>query len=161
MVISCTTCSLNPKSCICLECFLNGNHEGHNYIVYPHSTENCDCGDISQWKQSGFCSKHHGLEDNSHPENYLDEKLRILLTDIVFKASFTAIKNLPGSDLPTLTTIIQFLQSFLKFGDGFRRLLTISLTEKIDPLDFFDSILSKDLDFNLKMVNFVGFNVKN
>ncbi|KAK8841018.1 hypothetical protein M9Y10_027855 [Tritrichomonas musculus] len=156
MSIHCDDCSNSQNSCICLQCFLNGNHEGHTYVINPNSTGNCDCGDLSLWKRSGFCTEHHGLENDSHPEDYLDEKLRTTLTDIAFKGAFSAIKNLTDDDGTILSTIYQFLISFLKFGDGFRRLLVISLTERINFDKFFDSIFEASYEFNSLLQNFCG-----
>ena len=94
MAIHCCNCSNHPQSCFCLQCFLEGQHPGHEYLVRPNSTGNCDCGDLSLWKRSGFCPKHYGLDEDSCPEDYLDEKLRNTLTDIIFKAAFSSLKRL-------------------------------------------------------------------
>lgn len=143
MAIKCNDCGLDPQSCICLECFLNGNHQGHDYIVRPNSAGNCDCGDLSLWKLSGCCQEHQGLNENDHPEDYLDEKLRNTLTDLVFKAAFAAFPRIQKQPEQKVSPIFQFLSSFLKFGDGFRRLIAISLTERIK----FDILLSQVFDY--------------
>ena len=70
MSIHCVDCSLSSNSCFCLECFLKSNHKGHEYLIRPNSMGNCDCGDLQQWKRTGFCPKHQGLEEDSHPENF-------------------------------------------------------------------------------------------
>ncbi|KAK8835926.1 hypothetical protein M9Y10_040307 [Tritrichomonas musculus] len=156
MSIHCDDCSNSKNSCICLQCFLNGNHQGHTYVVNPNSVGNCDCGDLSLWKRSGFCKHHQGLENDSHPENYLDEKLRTALTDTVFKGAFSAIKHLTEDNGENLPIIFQFLKSFLKFGDGFRRLLVISLTERINFDKLFDSIFEATPEFNSQLQKFCG-----
>ena len=55
----CKTCQLSDNSCICVDCFKNGNHEGHDYIlqrsVYGGT---CDCGRMNSWKKEGMCSCH-------------------------------------------------------------------------------------------------------
>ena len=156
MSIHCDDCSNGKNSCICLQCFLNGNHQGHTYVVNPNSVGNCDCGDLSLWKRSGFCKHHQGLENDSHPENYLDEKLRTALTDTVFKGAFSAIKHLTEDNGENLPIIFQFLKSFLKFGDGFRRLLVISLTKRINFDKLFDSIFEATHEFNSQLQKFCG-----
>lgn len=156
MSIHCNMCSIDQQSCLCLQCFLNSNHQGHDYIINPNSTGNCDCGDSSSCKRIGFCNKHQGLEDDSHPEEYLDEKLRTILTDTVFKASFSSFKHLLTDDGKKLSIIIQFLSSFLKFGDGFRRLLAISITEKINSYKLFSSIFEASIQFNELLQKFCG-----
>ena len=65
LIVHCDTCGLCPESCICLQCFLNGNHEGHQVRFRFGSNGNCDCGDDSLMKQSGFCSKHHGASEET------------------------------------------------------------------------------------------------
>lgn len=156
MSIHCNDCATDATSCVCLECFLNGNHQGHDYQVSVNSSGNCDCGDVYFWKPSGFCAKHHGLEDVSNPENYLDEKLRTALTDVVFKASFASIKKLNKYDTTLLSQILNFLKSFLQFGDGFRRLMSISLTEKINLEKFMDHIFEWSSEFNQQIQSFFG-----
>ena len=156
MSIHCIECGNEMNSCVCLECFLNGNHQGHNYYINTRSSGNCDCGDISQWKCSGFCSNHHGLEHDSHPENYLDEKLRTILTDVIFKASFASIRKLEGDNVLDLSIILDFLKSFIKFGDGFRRLVAISLTEKINFEKFMNHIFECKREFNELLKSFFG-----
>lgn len=55
----CRTCQLNDSSAICVECFQNGRHRDHDYVMY-HSESGgcCDCGDQAAWKESGFCTNH-------------------------------------------------------------------------------------------------------
>ncbi|KAK8888725.1 hypothetical protein M9Y10_033459 [Tritrichomonas musculus] len=156
MAVHCVECSTNPSSCFCLQCFLNSNHQGHEYLIRPDSRGNCDCGDLSLWKRSGFCPKHYGLEDDSHPEDYLDEKLRTILTDTIYKASFSALKHLRNEDESKFSPIFQFLISFLKFGDGFRRLLAISLTERINFENFLNCIFDSTVSYNQQLQRFFG-----
>ena len=157
MSIHCFNCSLNSSSCVCLDCFLKGNHQGHDYIICPDTIGNCDCGDISLWKRSGFCANHQGLDqDDNHPENYLDENLRVILTDIIFKAAFSALKKLTIPQDNFTTEIFQFVSSFLKFGDGFRRLIAISLTEKIDFCDLLNNIIQYTFVFNNLLLQLCG-----
>lgn len=33
------------NSAICMDCFSNGNHEGHDYKIHKSSGGVCDCGD--------------------------------------------------------------------------------------------------------------------
>ncbi|KAK8888327.1 hypothetical protein M9Y10_039394 [Tritrichomonas musculus] len=156
MSIHCVDCSISPNSCFCLECFLKSNHQGHEYLIRPNSIGNCDCGDLQQWKRAGFCPKHQGLEEDSHPENYLDEKLRTVLTDTIFKAAFSSLTYFSQNKKDGFSLIIQFLISFLKFGDGFRRLLVISFTERANIDELFDSIFKATEDFNEELKHFCG-----
>lgn len=58
----CRTCEHDPTCAICVPCFENGNHEGHDYFVIYTGGGCCDCGDVTAWKREGFCSKHKGAE---------------------------------------------------------------------------------------------------
>ena len=154
--IHCFDCSIDPQSCVCLQCFLNGNHQGHDYFIYPDSTGNCDCGDLSLWKKSGFCHDHQGLSEDDHPELYLDEQLRNTLTDIIFKAAFSSLEQLQTDNEKKVSLIIQFISSFLKFGDGFRRLIAISLTEKIDFERLLGQIFECSFSYNQSLQQLCG-----
>ena len=56
--------SLN--SCICIECFRQGDHEGHDYYLHASSGGGCcDCGDPAAWDPKGFCCVHAGLTTNT------------------------------------------------------------------------------------------------
>lgn len=48
MSIHCSTCGMQPNACICLQCFLNGNHQGHEYSISVNSRGSYDCGDFAQ-----------------------------------------------------------------------------------------------------------------
>ena len=55
----CRTCAISLCMSLCAECFLNGNHEGHDFNMFRSQAGGaCDCGDPSVMKEEGFC-KHH------------------------------------------------------------------------------------------------------
>lgn len=58
----CRTCEHDPTCAICVPCFKNGNHKDHDYSIIYTGGGCCDCGDVTAWKRSGFCSKHKGAE---------------------------------------------------------------------------------------------------
>ncbi|KAL7720337.1 E3 ubiquitin-protein ligase [Entamoeba marina] len=63
----CLTCGILEESCICAECFKNGNHEGHQYFACTCLTSfTCDCGNEKLWKPEGFC-KYHGHQQDCDP----------------------------------------------------------------------------------------------
>lgn len=66
----CRTCEHDPTCAICVPCFRNGNHQGHDYSIIYTAGGCCDCGDETAWKREGFCSKHKGAEQiQPLPEN--------------------------------------------------------------------------------------------
>ena len=103
--IHCNKCSTTSDSCAYLQCFLKGNHQGHESIINAVGSGNLDCGDLSQWKRQGCCSLHHSIDEDSRPENYIYGKLRNILTDVIFKACFSAIKHLHPEDTKNLEII--------------------------------------------------------
>ncbi|KAK8864994.1 hypothetical protein M9Y10_010522 [Tritrichomonas musculus] len=155
MAIHCFDCSNVPESCVCLGCFLNGDHQGHDYSVRPDIIGNCDCGDDSMIKKQGFCKHHQGLE-SSHPENYVDEKLRTTLTDLIFKAAFTSLPKIRKLEDNTAGIILQFISSFINLGDGFRRLISITLTEEVDFEYIIANIFDSSTEFNEFFQQFCG-----
>ncbi|KAL3839525.1 hypothetical protein ACJIZ3_024116 [Penstemon smallii] len=80
----CRTCEHDPTCAICVPCFENGNHKGHDYSVIYTGGGCCDCGDITAWKREGFCSKHKGAEQiqplPEHVAKSLGPVLDILLS---------------------------------------------------------------------------------
>lgn len=58
----CRTCEHDPTCAICVPCFENGNHKGHDYFVIYTGGGCCDCGDVTAWKREGFCLMHKGAE---------------------------------------------------------------------------------------------------
>ncbi|KAK7293058.1 hypothetical protein RJT34_15919 [Clitoria ternatea] len=58
----CRTCEHDPTCAICVPCFENGDHKGHDYFVIYTGGGCCDCGDVTAWKPEGFCSMHKGAE---------------------------------------------------------------------------------------------------
>ncbi|CAL0328232.1 unnamed protein product [Lupinus luteus] len=58
----CRTCEHDGTCAICVPCFENGDHKGHDYFVIYTGGGCCDCGDVTAWQRKGFCSKHKGVE---------------------------------------------------------------------------------------------------
>ncbi|TMW59322.1 hypothetical protein Poli38472_004391 [Pythium oligandrum] len=65
IAFNCRTCQLDETCVLCLKCYQNGNHEGHD--IYFHRTAPggmCDCGDAEAWDPNGFCV-YHGNHDEA------------------------------------------------------------------------------------------------
>ena len=77
---NCRDCQVGDDTCvICNECFVAGNHEGHDTrfrVVQGAGGGTCDCGDPDAWKPSGFCTKH-GATHNVDPRESLPSALRV------------------------------------------------------------------------------------
>ncbi|CEG36557.1 e3 ubiquitin-protein ligase [Plasmopara halstedii] len=92
IVFNCKTCQFDETCVLCLNCFQNGNHEGHD--VYFHRTSPggvCDCGDSEAWAPEGFCVYHghknevtEGCPRTGSMESLPDNILRV--ADALFQA---------------------------------------------------------------------------
>ena len=60
-MVECFDCRVDETCVICLECFKNSNHEGHQYFIKKSGCGGCcDCGDPEAWSEKGFCKTHSG-----------------------------------------------------------------------------------------------------
>lgn len=65
IAFNCKTCQLDETCVLCLQCYRNGNHEGHD--IFFHRTFPggcCDCGDSEAWDPEGFCIYHGDRAEN-------------------------------------------------------------------------------------------------
>ncbi|KAG2783480.1 hypothetical protein PC129_g8926 [Phytophthora cactorum] len=93
IVFNCKTCQSDETCVLCLKCFQNGNHEGHDVFFHRTSPGGvCDCGDSEAWAPEGFCV-YHGQRDGDTAANTNNESAGSLPEDIVRVADalFTTI----------------------------------------------------------------------
>jgi hypothetical protein len=45
VLVECYECRFDRTCVICLDCFKNGDHEGHKYVIRDAVGGCCDCGD--------------------------------------------------------------------------------------------------------------------
>ncbi|RDX80983.1 E3 ubiquitin-protein ligase PRT6 [Mucuna pruriens] len=75
----CRTCEHDPTCAICVPCFENGDHKGHDYFVIYTGGGCCDCGDVTAWKREGFCLMHKGAEQiQPLPEDFANSVAPVL-----------------------------------------------------------------------------------
>ncbi|KAI2809956.1 E3 ubiquitin-protein ligase ubr3 [Blomia tropicalis] len=72
----CRTCAISLCMSLCIDCFLSGDHEGHDFNMFRSQAGGaCDCGDPFVMKESGFCSHHRPkspeVDKNKLPPNSL------------------------------------------------------------------------------------------
>jgi len=82
----CRDCQMSLSSAVCVDCFDEGKHEGHDYFMDKSVCGGaCDCGDSTSWIASGFCAEHKGIDENARtpPEVHLPEPHETLLTIIL------------------------------------------------------------------------------
>ncbi|KAM7256820.1 hypothetical protein ACFE04_012561 [Oxalis oulophora] len=117
---SCRTCGLDPSRAICVPCFQNGNHTGHDCSLVLACDSYCDCGDVTAWKHDGFCSKHDGTRDIKPLQDKLANSMRPVLVEL-FKCwknkleSNKYVNELTAAILEMLLLLcnIESLQSFI------------------------------------------------
>lgn len=122
--VHCKECGIENSSCICLDCYRKGNHQGHCIYLEPYSCGNCDCGDVNLWRPEGFCSCHSGT--NPQPENELDLSDRVKFLS-VFKCAFTILANISVSNPSVSIGLLKWLSNFPPLSDGIRRCAAIAL----------------------------------
>ena len=67
----CMTCQADPTCVVCVDCFEEDLHEGHNWRLVKTAGGLCDCGDPQAWARAGFCRKHRGFTENENPAEIL------------------------------------------------------------------------------------------
>ena len=137
--VRCETCSNCKNSCICIKCFLNGNHEGHDVSLHYFLDGNCDCGDPSMFNPSGYCSNHSNPD--SHPERtQIDKETRIALIAIS-RAFLSHLLFYTNFEPMSFQLIIKWLQRLIFLGDAPRRCVAIAWSQTIDFYDFYQQCL--------------------
>jgi hypothetical protein len=83
IVFNCKTCQSDETCVLCLKCFQNGNHEGHDVFFHRTSPGGvCDCGDSEAWAPEGFCV-FHGQRDGNTANTSNSENAGALPDEIV------------------------------------------------------------------------------
>ncbi|OHS97392.1 hypothetical protein TRFO_36398 [Tritrichomonas foetus] len=114
----CLDCQLEDNSCICIPCFLAGNHDKHHsFILGSSGSGNCDCGDPNFWKTSGNCSHHPGPEHDPDISQMEDQTRKRFIT--TFSAAFYAC--LKAENPNNAKVILNWIETFIPLGDGLRR----------------------------------------
>lgn len=145
LAVKCRTCSNDcerdedRKGLLCLSCYLNGSHEGHDVQLVYTTSGNCCCGDPYFLKQTGFCSKHSMPDE--HPElTQIDKHTRIsiissckaLLSHFIFFANYERI---------SFDLILKWLQRLIFIGDAPRRCISIAWSDTIVLFDLYQHCL--------------------
>ena len=72
---SCLQCAVDSTCVICVDCFDEDLHRGHEWRMIPVSGM-CDCGDIEGWAVEGCCKKHRGFSDDVDPTDCLSSETK-------------------------------------------------------------------------------------
>ena len=136
----CYDCRLQKNSCICLFCFLHGGHKNHRSYLTASGSGNCDCGDPSFWKVSGFCPHHPGPEQD--PDVV---QLPVAIREkgqIVFEVAWCHLIELMEDNLSRdreaereFKMLVAWIKTFIRSCDGMRRIVAKALCENAPARD--------------------------
>eukprot|EP01089_Gocevia_fonbrunei_P022244 TRINITY_DN8926_c0_g1_i1.p1 TRINITY_DN8926_c0_g1~~TRINITY_DN8926_c0_g1_i1.p1 ORF type:complete len:225 (+),score=42.88 TRINITY_DN8926_c0_g1_i1:71-745(+) len=123
----CIDCQVTPNSCICIDCFQNGEHAGHDCRVYSSGYGGCcDCGDPGAWKPSGNCKHHKGSDtsDVKHSEEGAKKAIKAVLTILAEELTdFTDLgKDASDEDVRLIPDLIEWIDKVSTFTDKLRGL---------------------------------------
>ena len=99
IIVSCLNCQTQSSSCMCFNCFINGDHRGHKFSIRESGGGVCDCGDPDGLKPSGYCKDHHGhsqLDESisSKDIQFFKERIMKLWIPILYYSSFKKNVNI-------------------------------------------------------------------
>jgi hypothetical protein len=58
IIFRCHTCEKKREAHICIDCYLHGNHAGHNVTFSKITSGSCGCGNLVHLSPQGFCDCH-------------------------------------------------------------------------------------------------------
>ena len=125
LTVHCETCALGPTSCVCFNCFLGGNHEGHRVFVHYSHAGYCDCGDETLWNPSGFCEDHTTSSEGCEMGDGTEKEIEILKF-----FCYSLLKMLWDrfeTGLRISTGVLSALSKFISIGDLPRRCCALEL----------------------------------
>ncbi|OHT05405.1 hypothetical protein TRFO_26888 [Tritrichomonas foetus] len=126
IVVVCQTCAIGKNSGICVPCFLNGNHEGHDVIIEISDSGACDCGNSSCWDPKGFCKHHTSLSEDPHIIDLGEERSNFISSIVTCAAS--AIIPLSIKEGDDVSYICEFLLDLMSIGDAYQRIVVLAMS---------------------------------
>eukprot|EP00917_Polyrhabdina_sp_WS-2016_P032387 GHVP01069093.1.p1 GENE.GHVP01069093.1~~GHVP01069093.1.p1 ORF type:complete len:1982 (-),score=329.70 GHVP01069093.1:1527-7472(-) len=135
----CLTCGTSESSCLCIRCFEDVNHEGHNYFMYRSESGGCcDCGDPNAWRTSGFCHRHRHTNEPGELKNVIPEisskilgyGVAVVLRRLVFLL-FDNNKQYKDDRWIMIPRIVEWLSSLCVVHDALRRFICEELLKPV------------------------------
>eukprot|EP01084_Bolivina_argentea_P258326 435481_1 len=86
-IYRCRTCQSDNNTLLCVDCWKNSDHTGHDWFAtYTSGSGCCDCGDPLSWDPKGFCSNHPGPSagDNIKINKNIEYISRLLCSYIIY-----------------------------------------------------------------------------
>jgi E3 ubiquitin-protein ligase UBR3 len=141
----CRTCSISPCMSLCADCFMNGNHEGHDYNLFRSGAGGaCDCGDESVMLKNGFCKQHGDCNRKvQEPPNDLVASVNVILSNLLyrlvqyfreqFRKNDEKIEDSKDSPLDLISNIdvyLEFLNDLCGLGTPIRKIVANSMIDE-------------------------------
>eukprot|EP01105_Mastigella_eilhardi_P008420 TRINITY_DN2041_c0_g1_i2.p1 TRINITY_DN2041_c0_g1~~TRINITY_DN2041_c0_g1_i2.p1 ORF type:complete len:1518 (+),score=333.19 TRINITY_DN2041_c0_g1_i2:101-4555(+) len=137
----CRECESDPTCAVCVQCFVEADHTGHDYYMVTTGGGCCDCGDPAAWNSKGFCKRHKGPTDD--PSLYLPPRLKptiaAALTEVVVRLAHllaptqeaAAAAPVPSAeDAAAAAMITERIRGLCKdLGDGVTRAVSRAFCE--------------------------------
>lgn len=139
LVVQCETCRIDKLACICLPCYLNGDHKGHKVSLVTSYKGFCDCGVCMSMKKEGFCRLH-----SSHAKKDIH-----LLNDVesfnfqkCFGVGLSIAHELAIYDPQEFHTLFKWMMGLAKLCLDIRYCLAKAFVDNFDlPQFFLDSAI--------------------
>ena len=149
----CRQCAKSENACVCLNCLLKGDHQGHEIKLVRGSDDSCCCGNPDYWEPSGWCSKHPGCGQD--PAEELDRGTRVILTGgmaaVLRNLEFYALyqKNL-------FLLSVRWTQRILFLGDAVKRCIVRGVIKRMNLASLFNSITKVETVECYALFSFLG-----
>jgi hypothetical protein len=129
----CYTCAKSEHSCICIECFDAGDHEGHDFRLFQSQSGGCcDCGDGMAWKESGFC-RHHNPQTSIDMDGMLPHDVAVAVRSLLGSIVWILVwllkrvalrEDTTADDMRNARVTLDWLHELAKLNDGYRYFAT-------------------------------------
>jgi hypothetical protein len=130
----CLDCGTGPCSAVCAECFINGDHKNHNYVMYQSSAGGCcDCGDADAWLPSGNCCFHN--DSDSRLLQSLPSSASARLYTVVSSVLWVHCASISFGNYPFVDDAIEWLLSVAESCDVLRELVGDAFIQRLPPGD--------------------------
>jgi len=130
----CLDCGTGPCSAVCAECFINGDHKSHNYVMYHSSAGGCcDCGDADAWLPSGNCSFHS--DSDCRLLQALPPSVATRLYTVVSSVVWIHCASISCGDHIFVADVIEWLLSVAESCDILRELVGDVFIQRLPPGD--------------------------
>ncbi|BAM42023.1 uncharacterized protein TOT_040000399 [Theileria orientalis strain Shintoku] len=171
VAIKCYDCEYDGTCAICLDCFFDSDHTGHEYRLTKTSGGCCDCGDVSSWDVKGSCSVHTNgtiIDEKCTLDLFTNSflmRLETLIRHIVTNVSYY-LHNINAVNGETLQILVLFLNDLANVTPAYRYSLSLCLSrEVLKDWMLRHQILPNDLQksfnsFYLTMITSMSFKKK-